>query len=69
MTSTEPFLKRRHGSARMSFKDVPKRCRGVRALNTSSPLGRGSCAAPFSGTCMCQVGLGMRVPARTCTTI
>ena len=52
--STEPFLNLRQGSARINFSDVPKRCRAVRGLKTSSPLGRGSSAG---GACAANMHL------------
>ena len=46
MTSTEPFLKRRHGSALIRRSEVANFCMPDGALYTRSPLG--SPATPFS---------------------
>lgn len=49
MTSTEPFLKRRHGSALIRRSDVANFCMPDGALYTRSPLGNPT--TPFSEAC------------------
>jgi len=49
ITSTDPFLKRRQGSALIRRRDVANFCMPDGALYTSSPLG--SPPAPFSDAC------------------
>ena len=49
MTSTEPFLKRRHGSALIRRSEVANFCMPEGAVYTSSPLG--SPPAPLSEAC------------------
>ncbi len=49
MTSTEPFLKRRHGSALIRRSEVANLCMPDGALYTSSPLGNPT--TPFSEAC------------------